>query len=65
MDYEVRAYKTRTNYDERRAAVILDGLVTQDGALDEGRMWLSDHEVVKVQSDDGEFIQVLEREERP
>lgn len=51
MAYEVRIYKTQADYDNRQPTQILDGLVTQDGALEEGRMWLSDHEVVKVQSE--------------
>jgi hypothetical protein len=62
--YEVRAYKTQEDYRNYTASVILDGLETEQGALDEGECWLSDHEVVKVQSSDREFIQVLERKPR-
>ena len=57
--YEIRIYTTQSDYDNRRPVHILEGLETKEGALDEGRMWLSDHEIVKVQSDDREFIEVL------
>jgi hypothetical protein len=59
MRYEVRAYKTRNDFDSFLPTVIIDDLYSEEDALHEGRLWLSDHEIVKVQSDDREFIQVM------
>lgn len=58
-DYEVRAYKTQSDFNDCRAANVIDGIIRKRDALREGKMWLSDHAVVKVQSDDREFIEIL------
>lgn len=58
-DYEVRAYKTQSDFDDCRATNVIDGITSKRDALREGKAWLKDHSIVKVQSDDREFIQVL------
>lgn len=60
--YEIRIYATRQDFYNYNATSILDGLQAWRGALKEARRWLSDNEVVKVQSDDREFIQVLTKD---
>lgn len=64
MTYEVRAYKTQKDYDEYHAGTIIEGITRKRDALREAKKWLSDHEVVKVQSYDCEFIEVLKGQKR-
>ena len=59
MSYEVRTYKTQSDYDNYNGVTAIDGITSKHDALQEGRLWLTDHEVVKVQSDDREFIELL------
>lgn len=58
-DYEVRAYKTQSDFDDCHATSVIDGITRKRDALREGRAWLTDHAVVKAQSDDREFIEIL------
>lgn len=62
--YEVRAYATQQDFDNVNATVILDGFSRKRDALNEGKLWLTDHKLVKVQSDDREYIEILSQEPR-
>lgn len=57
--YEIKAYKTQKDYDNLDAHVVIDGISRKREALREGKLWLSDHEIVKVQSYDREYIELL------
>jgi hypothetical protein len=61
MTYDVSAYKTKRDYDSYVSHVVIDGITNKKDALREGRFWQHDHEVVKVQSSDREYIAIFDK----
>ena len=62
--YEVRVYKDEATYLNSSAGEIplIDGITNKRDALKEGKLWLEEFPIVKVQSSNREFIEVLTRD---
>jgi hypothetical protein len=61
MLYEVRGYASQDAFDAVKFTIIEDGLHRRTDALRLGHMNLDTFPIVKVQSDDREFIEILRR----
>ena len=61
--YEVLVYDSEDDFNRSPLATIpqIDGMTRKREALREGRLWLAEFPIVKVQSSDREFIQVLRK----
>lgn len=62
MTYEIHCYNSQKDFDEVRFVRMAYDLTRKPEAMRLGRRYLSDFPIVKVQSDDREFIEILERE---
>ncbi len=62
--YEVIGYKTQADFDNRVQGMSEEGITVKREALKLGKRYLNEYVVVKVQSNDREFIKVLEKYSR-
>ena len=62
--YEVRVYKDEASYlnSTVNEIALIDGITNKRNALKEGKLWLDEFPIVKVQSSDRAFIEVLTQE---
>lgn len=60
--YEVLGYDHQEDFDVHTASLLATGLLIRSEAIDLAREQLATFPIVKVQSDDREFIEVLRRE---
>ncbi len=61
--YEVLIYNDEDDFNRSPLATIpqIEGMTRKREAMREGRLWLAEAPIVKVQSSDREFIQILRR----
>lgn len=59
MYYNVKIYDSLENYDNYKIDHYFSGFYSMKDAIEEGKLWLPDHEVVVVLSSDDEEIEVL------
>ncbi len=59
MTYDVYGYKTQEDFDNRDYVVVDEGLTRRKDAMKIGKDSLNEYAVIKVQSDDREFIEIL------
>lgn len=59
MTYEVQGYKSQEDYDKYIYDQIDRDLINKKDALKIGKEFLKDYPIVKVQSSDREFIELL------
>lgn len=61
MKYEVLGYETKEDYEKRKYVVIDEYCSSKKKALKTGNDSLAKYEIVKVQSEDREWIEILEK----
>lgn len=61
MTYDIHAYNTQADFDAVRFVLMAFDLPRKHEALKLGRDYLAEFPIVKVQSDDREFIEILRR----
>ncbi|RWC99429.1 MAG: hypothetical protein EOS58_32395 [Mesorhizobium sp.] len=61
--YEVLIYESEEDFNRSQLATLpqIEGMTRKREAMREGRLWLAEAPIVKVQSSDREFIQILRR----
>jgi len=60
--YEVICYSDSDDFEFSRGKIpIIDGITNKRVARKEGRLWLAEFPIVKVQSSDREFIEILRK----
>jgi hypothetical protein len=62
MDYEVKGYESEAAFDAVQFQIVDDGIRYRQAALRVGREALKEFPIVKVQSGDREFIEILRRD---
>lgn len=62
MFYEILVYESEDDFAFNRSRLPqIDGIARKRDALREGKLWLAEFPIVKVQSSDREFISILKR----
>lgn len=59
ITYEIVVYDTKVDYFNRNGVIADEGIMDKESALKTGKELLEWYEVVKVQSNDREFIELL------
>jgi len=64
LTYEIRGYKTQSDFDNCRFVMIDEGIIEKDTALKIGKACLEKYQIVKIQSmnlEIGDYIKILNR----